>query len=382
MQSAAPSFSSSIVRPAGLVQRAAGRFFWAALVPAVIALLALLYVLPSRLEGHPGGLIAFVGRLVDQDPLVLFVVAFIAAGETIQYWRRVAAPIAFLPAAARSGRSRTKQLAAVLLAAAVALALRTWVVQTYRVEGASMLPTLQLGDRLVVDKLAYRGGRLPKRGDIVVLRANALGDATDDRLLVKRVLGLPGDHVSFAQGYPIINGWAIPTCDGGPYANVAGPLIVTGRIGVEFLDDRAYLTTWTVGQAPSPEFTVPAGQVYVVGDYRAGSKDSRFANDKRGAGVALDKRGAGVALDKRGAGVALDKRGAGVALDKIDGRVSRVLFGGGRDGRLNFSRLLSPLDLHVHQPGVDTRDTESRIAGCVMARPADTSPPAPPVESR
>jgi signal peptidase I len=262
--------------------------------------------------------------------------------------------VAVSVAAPRVGRSRTKQLIGALVAAAVALALRTWVVQTYRVEGASMLPTLQLGDRLVVNKLAFRGGRLPKRGDVVVLRANALGDATDDRLLVKRVLGLPGDHVSFAEGFPLINGWAIPTCDGGPYANVAGPLIVTGRIGVEFLDDRAYLTTWTVGQAPSPEFTVPPGQVYVVGDYRAGSKDSRFANDKRGAGVALDK---------------------------IDGRVSRVLFGGGRGGRLDFSRLLSPLDLHMHQPGVDTRDTESRIAGCVMARPDKTSPPPPPVES-
>jgi signal peptidase I len=292
-----------------------------------------------------------LGRLADQSPLVVFIVAFLATNVTVQYWRGVRAGVDAGEALARASRREigTRTLVGVALAAGLALALRTWVVGTYRVEGPSMLPTLQLSDRVIVNKLAYWGGRLPKRGDIVVLRPGALGDAGDDRMLVKRVIGLPGDHVASHDDRPIINGWPVPICDGGPYADIAGPRVVTGRIGVEFLDGTGYLTTWTPLSQPSPEFIVPPGQVYVLGDYRAASKDSRTGNGGKGVGVPLDK---------------------------IEGRVSRVLFGGQRDGRLELSRLLLPLDLHLHEPGVDTRRTEERIGGCVAARPAESSPPS------
>jgi signal peptidase I len=337
--------------PGGRAQRVLARAFWAGLVPAIVAALTLRYLMPARLEGAPGGIIAFVGRLADENPLIMYVVAFVAASETIQYWRGVRSgsdPTAAQVPTPRSGNRRTKQIFALALAGGLALAMRTWVVQTYRVEGGSMLPTLQLSDRLLVNKLAYRGGRLPKRGDIVVLRANALPDFGDDRLLVKRVIGLPGDRISVIDGRPVINGWPTPVCDGGPFADIAGPRVVTGRIGVEYLDHRGYLTTWTPMTRSTPEFTVPAGHVYVMGDYRAISQDSRTGDHGKPIGVALDK---------------------------IEGRVSRVVLGGQRDGRLDFSRVLSALDLHLHEPGVDATSSEERIAGCIMAQPPDTTPP-------
>ena len=82
--------------------------------------------------------------------------------------------------------------------------LRTFVVQSFYIPSGSMLPTLQLGDRIIVDKLSYRFHD-PHRGDIVVFARPPLEDqAYSD--LVKRVIGLPGETISSKGGAVYING--------------------------------------------------------------------------------------------------------------------------------------------------------------------------------
>jgi signal peptidase I len=108
-----------------------------------------------------------------------------------------------------------------------------------RVDGVSMRPTLQNGEFILVNKLAYRIGH-PSRGDIVVFRFPL--DPSQD--LIKRVIGLPGDHVAVRGGSLYLNGKAVP---------------------------EAYI-------AAAPEYSgqwvVPEGNLFVLGDNRNDSSDS------------------------------------------------------------------------------------------------------------
>ncbi len=146
----------------------------------------------------------------------------------------------------------------VVLAATVLL--RTFVVQSYYIPSGSMLPTLQVGDRIIVDKLSYRFSD-PKRGDIVVFSRPPLeGQAYPD--LVKRVVGLPGETISSSGGRLTIDGKVLnePWLPPGP---------------------QAY-TTSLQEVDPHPRFDlpgpvkIPPGEYYVMGDNRTDSEDSRF----------------------------------------------------------------------------------------------------------
>ena len=117
---------------------------------------------------------------------------------------------------------------------------RTFLFENYRVVGRSMLPTLQDDQFLVVSKLDYRLHE-PQRGDIIVFR----DPRSDDRKLIKRVIGLPGEVVEIEHGEVYINGQLLPES----YIN--GP----GRYSV-------------------PATPIPAGQYYVLGDNRSNSSDS------------------------------------------------------------------------------------------------------------
>jgi signal peptidase I len=334
-------------------------------LPAALSLLVLRFVLPSRLEGAAGGVAGFLAWLGDAHPLFVGVALFLALSETGRYWVRRARGVDEARGAARPwtgvrGGSRRSRLLIGLVSLFVAIFfLRSSVVATFRIVGPSMLPTLEIGDRVLTNRLAYGLAlpfrktlafrKTPRRGDMVVFRANGLAGPDGPQSLVKRVIGVPGDRVSFEQGSLFINDWRVPTCDAGPYVDLAGPLTVRGRLTVEYLGDRSYLTVRKPLETPFPGYVVKPGEVFVVGDDRGLSSDSRLWNEGRGAGVAIDV---------------------------LEGRVSRVLFGARPDGRLDFSRILAPpLDLKVRLPGIDMRKTEERIANCLARRPANTVPP-------
>ncbi len=144
----------------------------------------------------------------------------------------------------------------VAVALLLAVGVRAWVAQMFYIPSGSMLPTLQVGDRIIVDKLSYHLHGVG-RGDVVVFRRPPLENA-DYSDLVKRVIGLPGDTVAVVDGRVSV--------DGRPLAE-------------PWLPDPAPVTS----PSPLPEafslshpFTVPAGEYYVMGDNRTDSEDSRY----------------------------------------------------------------------------------------------------------
>jgi len=355
---AAGSFAGG--RRAGGLGRGAARLMLGLIGPIVLSALVLLYAIPSRMTGASGGITGWVARIGDQYPLLVLGFALIVLSEIGRYWSRQlfppAAPLTVAP-------SRTRRLVAALAAAAVLVfVVHSSVVATYRVVGPSMLPTLEVGDRLLVDRSAYGvavplsklrlGAKPPKRGDLVVFPASGMIGAPGVQMVVKRVIGLPGDRVAYAEGSVlVINNWPVPTCDAGPFVDLYGSVTVRGRLMVEVLGDKAYLTVRDMMDTPFEGYVVQPNEVFVLGDDRGISSDSRFWNEGRGAGVPLDM---------------------------IEGKVTRVLAGARRDGGIDVSRLLvRPADLKVRMPGIDMQETDKRIAACLAKWPANTTPPAP-----
>ena len=121
---------------------------------------------------------------------------------------------------------------------------RPFVVEAFYIPSESMIPTLQIGDRVLVNKFIYRFTE-PKRGDVVVFESVEGGNED----LIKRVVGVPGDEISVRRGKLFVNGELRRQ----PYVNKRFP-------------DRSFF-------APT---TVPKGHVFVMGDNRANSRDSRF----------------------------------------------------------------------------------------------------------
>jgi signal peptidase I len=147
-------------------------------------------------------------------------------------------------------------LAAVLLCTVV---LRTFVVQSFYIPSGSMLPTLQVGDRIIVDKLSYHLHDV-HRGDIVVFARPPLEDqAYAD--LVKRVIGLPGETISSRDGQVYINGKLLSE----PWLP-KGPQDFTGALPGDAHEQF---------NLPGP-VKIPAGDYFVMGDNRTDSEDSRF----------------------------------------------------------------------------------------------------------
>jgi signal peptidase I len=333
-----------------------GQLVWSLALPAALAAIAFRWLIPSRLVAS-GGVAEVLARLAGESPLVVALVLFIVSSQAIHYWRsRFWATASVAPPYRWTG---PRFAVGVVVTIAVALLLRTFVVETYWVTGTSMLPDLGYGDRLLVNKMAYGvkipgskmvlGAKLPKRGDIIVFKREA-PDGAGMVSVVKRVIGLPGDKVAFSEGRAIVNGRPLATCDAGPFVNVTKNQTVRGRLNVEYLDDKAYLTIDPLGERGFMQYDVRKGEVFVVGDDRGASSDSRFWGGQRGAGLPIDQ---------------------------ISGRVSRVLISGRPDGKLDFSRLFSSVDLDFRQAGVDLKQANGWIADCLKQRPKSTTVPPP-----
>lgn len=140
------------------------------------------------------------------------------------------------------------------VATVVAIALNTFVVQAYEVPTGSMEDTIEIGDRLFGQKVTRLLGQPVSQGDIVVF-SNPDG-ASDHDILVKRVIATGGQTVDLRQGAVYVDGERLDE----PY--------VTG--------ESWPLLQQAPGVAVSFPYTVPEGQIWVMGDNRENSADSRY----------------------------------------------------------------------------------------------------------
>jgi len=184
-------------------------------------------------------------ELLDRLPLSIPTLILILAGVLIV--ARVAVKRAYaIPPAWRT--SVVETLDASIFAALLSLLIITFVVQAFYIPSGSMEPTLQVDDRILVSKFSYRLGRIA-RGDVIVFHY-PLNPGKD---FVKRVVALGGERVELRDGVVLIN--KQPITELYPTALAAG--------------DRACTTSY------GPQ-TIPQGQLFVLGDNRCNSEDSRF----------------------------------------------------------------------------------------------------------
>jgi len=168
----------------------------------------------------------------------------------------------------------------------IVLVLRSFIFEPFRIPSGSMMPTLLVGDFILVNKFAY-GVRLPvlntkiiengapKRGDIVVFRFPK--DPTLD--YIKRVIGLPGDRIGYYHKQVFINGVPVAQVSNGRYAGGTQGESMTGEgLLTEELPGVSHqiLVRTDDPSIREGEFVVPNGQYFVMGDNRDNSNDSRF----------------------------------------------------------------------------------------------------------
>ncbi len=163
--------------------------------------------------------------------------------------------------------STLSTIGVLLLAPVIAILLTVFVFQSYQVDGPSMQDTLHNNDRLIVWKLPRTWSRItgnqyvPQRGDVIIFSQSNLsqyGDSSDTKQLVKRVVGVPGDHVVVKDGKITIynnehpEGFNPDTTQ--PYGADAGITTTSDNVDV----------------------TLKENQLFVCGDNRANSLDSRI----------------------------------------------------------------------------------------------------------
>ncbi len=159
-----------------------------------------------------------------------------------------------------SNRWIVELVAVVVVAILIAVLLRTFVVATYSIPSGSMEPTLQVGDRIVVDKLSYHLHGVD-RGNIVVFSTPPNEDCAGPPVadLVKRVIGLPGEIISLNDGNVYINGHLLPE-----------PFLPPN------VRDDTYPGPDSSAYSLKQSYRIPSGDVYVMGDNRPNSCDSRY----------------------------------------------------------------------------------------------------------
>jgi signal peptidase I len=151
---------------------------------------------------------------------------------------------------------------------------RANLIETFKVPSASMLPTIIPGDRFFADKrVGHRGGRKLRRGDIAVFVYP--NDRTT--MFVKRVVGLPGDKIQIDGTRVMVNGVGLVQEELHELGDPAlGHLLEEHVAFRESIDGRSYRVAWRRdADHPSLALTVPNGQVFVLGDNRDQSQDSR-----------------------------------------------------------------------------------------------------------
>ena len=189
----------------------------------------------------------------------------------------------------------------VFYALLIALVLRVLLFQPFTIPSASMEPTLLEGDYIIVSKYSYGyskhsiplsppifNGRLfshhPTRGDVIVFKLPR-DNKTD---YIKRLIGLPGDHIQVKHGTVFVNNQPIAQkAQGQTTIDLGGFMTKADVIRETMPGGRSYLT-YSVDPTQSPEntdvFVVPEGNYFFMGDNRDNSLDSRFPKENDGVG--------------------------------------------------------------------------------------------------
>jgi len=200
------------------------------------------------------------------------------------------------PSAAKVTGPIVETIKTIVWAVVIALILRTFLFEPFNIPSGSMIPTLQVGDFLFVAKYSYGYshfsfpfsppifsgrifGRTPKRGDVAVFRYTR--DTSVD--YIKRIVGLPGDHIQVREGVLYVNGIAATQT----------------YVGLYVADDRGIKTedqelsealpggpTFDILKQTNEgwvnntqEYVVPNGDFFAMGDNRDDSQDSRWVDD-------------------------------------------------------------------------------------------------------
>ncbi|MFO0610963.1 MAG: signal peptidase I [Polyangiaceae bacterium] len=206
----------------------------------------------------------------------------------------------------------------VLIAFAVAAMVRVAVFEPFKIPTGSMIPTLMVGDHIFVNKASY--GPLipftdkriwdslpPERGEVMVFKFPEKPEID----YIKRVIAGPNDTLEVLDGRPIINGWIVPRCDVGTF-DMGALSEGTHELYVEFLEGKAYFTQYLkanddkkckvandcangqlckagyCGSDLKGPWKVAPREVWVMGDNRDNSHDSRAWRMNQGAGVPFD----------------------------------------------------------------------------------------------
>jgi signal peptidase I len=221
---------------------------------------------------------------VNLDFPAIFLIALLLAGAIVLIDRLTFMPRRLARGDAAAQPWLVSQAWSLLPILFVVFLLRSFVFESFRIPSESMMPGLVDGDFILVDKFSY-GLRLPvanakilsvgepKRGDVIVFRLPSNPSIN----LIKRLVGLPGDHIVVRNNHLSINGDLVPLklagVYGGGYGFAGAGLAIERFTGGEhevMFAPELYATDF--------EAVVPAGHYFFMGDNRNDSKDSRFAD--------------------------------------------------------------------------------------------------------